>query len=69
MANIESKMFYGDNPEIFKSLFGFEIVDVQTGHTNESNENVAIIKVLTSIALRLTFLFRKMGYLLLSHLQ
>lgn len=44
MASIESKMFYGDNSEIFKSLFGFEIADVQERHTNEGDEDVTIIK-------------------------
>lgn len=61
MSRIESKMFYGDNPEIFKSLFGFEIVDVQTGHSNESNEDVAIIKCVNKHSVEIDILIQEGG--------
>lgn len=61
MSRIESKMFYGDNPEIFKSLFGFEIVDVQTGHSNESNEDIAIIKCVNKHSVEIDILIQEDG--------
>lgn len=61
MSRIESKMFYGDNPEIFKSLFGFEIVDVQTGHSNESNEDIAIIKCVNKHSVEINILIQEDG--------
>lgn len=61
MSRIESKMFYGDNSEIFKSLFGFEIVDVQTGHSNESNEDVAIIKCVNKHSVEIDILIQEGG--------
>ena len=41
MKDIKSYEFYGDNPEIFHSLVGFEIADILFTHTKEENENVA----------------------------
>ena len=61
MSRIESKMFYGDNPEIFKSLFGFEIVDVQAGHSNESNEDIAVIKCVNKHSVEIDILIQEGG--------
>lgn len=44
MASIESRMFCGDNPEIFHSLMGFKVVDVELTYTNESKESVTALK-------------------------
>lgn len=44
MNRIESKMFYGDNTEVFQTLIGFKIVDVEATHTNEEKEPVTVIK-------------------------
>lgn len=61
MSRIESKMFYGDNPQIFKSLFGFEIVGVQTGHSNESNEDIAVIKCVNKHSVEIDILIQEGG--------
>lgn len=37
VKDIKSYEFYGDNPEIFHSLVGFEIADILFTHTKEEN--------------------------------
>ena len=44
VKDIKSYEFYGDNPEIFHSLVGFEIADILFTHTKEENENVVVVK-------------------------
>ena len=61
MASIESRMFYGDNPEIFHSLFEFKIVDVEFTSTNESKEPVIVLKCVNENHVEIDILIQEDG--------
>lgn len=59
MKSIESYMFYGDNAEVFRSLIGFKIVDIQFTHTNEENDDVVILKCVNEHNVAIDILFQE----------
>ena len=61
MKDIKSYEFYGDNPEIFHSLVGFEIADILFTHTKEENENVVVVKCANKQHVEIDLLFKEDG--------
>lgn len=61
MTSIESRMFYGDNIEVFQTLIGFKIVDIQLTHTNEENEAVVVVKCVNEHSVAMDILFQEDG--------
>lgn len=61
MASIESRMFYGDNIEVFQTLIGFKIVDVEATHTNEEKEPVTVIKCVNQNHVEIDILIQEDG--------
>lgn len=59
--DIKSYEFYGDNPEIFHSLVGFEIADILFTHTKEENENVVVVKCANKQHVEIDLLFKEDG--------
>lgn len=56
---IESYMFCIDNAEVFQSLIGFKIVDIQFTHTNEENDDVVILKCVNEHNVAIDILFQE----------
>lgn len=63
VKDIKSYEFYGDNPEIFHSLVGFEIADILFTHTKEENENVVVVKCANKQHVEIDLLFKEDGIL------
>lgn len=61
MNRIESKMFYGDNTEVFQTLIGFKIVDVEAAHTNEEKEPVTVIKCVNQNHVEIDVIIQESG--------
>lgn len=61
VKDIKSYEFYGDNPEIFHSLVGFEIADILFAHTKEENENVVVVKCANKQHVEIDLLFKEDG--------
>ena len=61
MNRIESKMFYGDNTEVFQTLIGFKIVDVEATHTNEEKEPVTVIKCVNQNHVEIDVIIQESG--------
>lgn len=59
MRSIESYMFYGDNAEVFQTLIGFKIVDIQFTHTSEENDDVVILKCINEHNVAIDILFQE----------
>ena len=61
MASIESRMFYGDNLEIFHSLMGFRIVDAELTYTNESKKPVTALRCVNENHVEIDILIQEDG--------
>ena len=61
MNRIESKMFYGDKTEVFQTLIGFKIVDVEATHTNEEKEPVTVIKCVNQNHVEIDVIIQESG--------
>lgn len=69
VKDIKSYEFYGDNPEIFHSLVGFEIADILFTHTKEENENVVVVKCANKQHVEIDLLFKEDGIFVTDHLR
>lgn len=58
---IDSYTFLGDNVEIFHSLIGFKIEDIELTNTNEEKEPVIILGCVNEHHVRIDLLLQKDG--------
>ena len=61
MKSIESYMFYGDNAEVFRTLIGFKIEDIEFTNTNEEKEPVIILGCVNEHHVRIDLLLQEDG--------
>lgn len=59
--HIDSYTFWGDNVEIFHSLIGFKIEDIELTNTNEEKEPVIIIGCVNEHHVRINLLIQENG--------
>lgn len=59
--HIDSYTFWGDNVEIFHSLIGFKIEDVELTNTNEEKEPVIILGCVNEHHVRIDLLLQEDG--------
>lgn len=59
--HIDSYTFWGDNVEIFHSLIGFKIEDIEFTNTNEEKEPVIILGCVNEHHVRIDLLLQEDG--------
>lgn len=59
--HIDSYTFWGDNVEIFHSLIGFKIEDIELTNTNEEKEPVIILGCVNEHHVRIDLLIQENG--------
>lgn len=59
--HIDSYTFWGDNVEIFHSLIGFKIEDIELTNTNEEKEPVIILGCVNEHHVRIDLLIQEDG--------